>query len=55
MAPGTNTGSATPIQMGEMPGEPEDEPAEDGEAEDGEDAGDVPAALGNEEALRTKV
>lgn len=59
MAPGTNTGSATPIQMGEMPEEPDDEPAgepaEDSAAEDGEDAGDTPAALGNEDALRAKV
>ena len=55
MAPGTNTGSATPIQMGEMPDEPDDEPAGDSEAEDGEDADDTPAALGNEDALRAKV
>lgn len=62
MAPGTNTGSATPIALGSTPN-PEPNPGSTQKKEDGDAASDettkpdeeeVPA-LGNEDALRAKI
>lgn len=64
MAPGTNTGSATPIQLGGAPSplpKPKDESDEDSAEEEApadeavEPGDDKTPALGNQDALRAKV
>jgi membrane-bound serine protease (ClpP class) len=56
MAPGTNTGSATPTQIGDMPESPDEAPEKDPIAgDDSEDEEAADKALGNDDALRAKV
>lgn len=55
MAPATNTGSATPIELGGTGGGPFEERAPAGETDETGDAGSEPADISNDASLRGKI